>query len=1359
LLGPLGFGCGRQAPPAADESGNTTPNRANTSAPVDAGASKALDPSAYIPPDLTKEDKQNAALLDAVSHLAERRYVEALAALEFAKSIQDTEQVRQEIVRVKLRLEREAAAQRTAQDIQIVLKDGKPEDAARLATGGLQQFGDSDAADQLARLKRQADALIAAQGEDQLAKRARFRAEAEAAVREKNIRAAAIAFEQALALGDDPTLRAQYDQIRGSLNIYDEKRRQAAELRRDPYQLEDAIVLYEQASQAWDTLQVRQELDECRLALQRRRDRIAVADFDIRGDIGIPAAGRTIAEELLPSFKTRFDIVERTQLSKVLAELKLEASELAENDGGRRQVGELAKVRYLVLGSVTRVSGVLLSARLVDVRTGLVVQTAKLPARSPEELFARLPQLAALLMMNDEQRLAHEQHFAHLPLPGPSTAVDGRTGSEILAFSHRPPDLGGIRIDDFDRLPPPPPAGLPPGLSVDLALPLKDKFLGLSLELGDDLFRRGRYLEAVKHFEFAYALYPERDDLRLRLDRCRPHLPSPPHGTPSAPIAIGGRPRLAIVNFPAFGDVPPGLGPWTAEQIAPYFCPPYEVVDRGEVFWWMGRLGLTIRDLMQDPAARRYLGRALEVRYFLVGAIRQTASFDVATHLLDAENGFRVGGARLHVHDQRELKLRLGELARLTLMDPRERERFEREGREYDRIVLEGKQRFQRGEFAIALELFGQAKKHRPFSVQVQVLVDECDVRSRQAAIEEARRREFERAQALAAEVHRRQVELARQAEAARIQAEQEAAALAEAARRLHEEQRRRAHAQLLGQARIALQGKNFSLSIQLFESASSLRPSEDLYRELALARAQAAEETRRAEAAEQALREAAARRRRDEQLAQARAQVEEVRRRRDDEEQARLAAQQARDQEEYAKLLDAAQRLQAQQKFDQVVTALQSARRLRKTEEVERLLQGALVEQARAAAAKKDTAARAELEQKLAEEKLRREAAEAEARRNQELYTAALAAARQATADKRFEVAIARYHEAGKIFKTDEVLNGLKQVEEARVKETAVRDAILKREAEAAKKEAEFKRLMTEGQTALAGQQFARAVTAFKQATQLKPADVDALAALSKAEQARDEFQALQARKREASDKARQDAAAAAVERERRQREQARLEREESERRDDERKKATSEFNRLMTRGSTAVVGKHYDDAVKAYSEALRIRPDDATAKRALQNALAAQESAKRSSAATRPEPPQKSDPLRPKPTDPIPGEPAKKEPTPPQKKPDLQTKPSKPAPAEYTTQISAGTAAEKEKKWADAVAAYSEALRLVPGDKTAAAALKGAQFQFYMSEGQKAFDAKRYPRAVQLFEQATKLDPKNEEAAEALERARKSR
>ncbi len=1127
------------------------------------------------------QEKYDAALLDALNLLAERKHAEALAALEAARAAQDTDLVRREIEKLKATLAQQSAAERTQQDIQAVLNDGKADEAARLAAAALQQYGGTDSAEHLARLKRQADALAAAQLTDAAARRDRFRQEGEAALREKNLRAAAIAFEQALQHGDDAALRKQLDEARAALARYDAGRQKAAELRRDAARLEEAIAALQDAAGAWDTLQVRPEIDECTLALQKRRDRVGVADFEVRGDVGIPAAGRTVAEELLPGFKARFDLVERTQINKVLDELKLEATDLAANDEGRREAGRLAKLRYLVVGSVSRTGGITVSARLVDVSTGLVVQTGRVAVAAPEDVVPALPQLAGILMMTDEQKIAFEQQLARqaevrpaqaaAPLPeAPEPVQVEQPPPPVVIQNAPPPDFGGLRPEEFDRLPQPPPQGqgfAPPVIVVERENPIKQRLLHVCVELGDNLFRRGCYREAYSHFEMAFNLYPDRHDLRLRLDRCRPHLPPPVVIVRPVPV----RQRLAVLNFVEAADprvVRPGSGAWVAGQIAPYYCPPYDVVDRGELFWYMARLGLSVRDVLHEPAARRWLGRALGVRYFVFGSLRQSGDgADATAHLVDAEYGFEYGAGRIHVHDPIELKLRLGELARLTLLPHQQRVIVLQQAEQSQELVIEARQRFKKGEFAIALQFSEKALKLRPDNVELRVLFQSSRERARQAELEEARRREFERQQVIAAELQRRQFELARQAEEARLLAEREAAVLAAAGRARQEQQRDLAYNQLIVQGQAAFQANNFQVSIQIFQSAVALKRTDEGFRALALARARA-EEAARARAAEEALaREAALRQQRDQEIQQIRAQVIEERQQIAAREKALLEAQATRDQATYARLLDDAQRQMAKGEFDPAISALQTARQLRKTDEVERLLNQALVAQAQATAQKQDAPARADLERRLAEEKVRREKAELEAKKNRELYVLALKLAKQAMAEKRYDVATVQFQEARKVFQTDEVLTGLREAQEAQKQDKARADAEAREQAEERTRAAELDSLMTQGRLALETKQFDRAVKAFRDASKKAPGNVDVLAALSKAEQARDDATAVSKRQKE----------------------------------DQERQAA---FQKLLDSGKASVAAKQYDAAAVALNEALKLKPNDPAAKAALQEA-----------------------------------------------------------------------------------------------------------------------------------------------------------
>jgi tetratricopeptide (TPR) repeat protein len=111
----------------------------------------------------------------------------------------------------------------------------------------------------------------------------------------------------------------------------------------------------------------------------------------------------------------------------------------------------------------------------------------------------------------------------------------------------------------------------------------------------------------------------------------------------------------------------------------------------------------------------------------------------------------------------------------------------------------------------------------------------------------------------------------------------------------------------------------------------------------------------------------------------------------------------------------------------------------------------------------------------------------------------------------------------------------------------------------------------------------------------------------------------------------------------------------------------------------------------------------------------------------------------------------------------------PPKPAPqaaplpaavrGEYLKQMQAAAGFEKQQKYAEAVRAYQEALRLLPGGAAGGVALRNAQFAQAMAEGRKALTGKRFPDAVREFERALQLSPANPEATKALQQAKEGK
>src|SRR5262245_39442300 len=774
----------------------------------------------------TGADKYEAALSRAFLLMAEGKDKEALDALNEARAAQETDFVKSEIDRLQARNTRKEAALKAADAIKEVIDAGKGPEASKLAADALAQYGDSDLAEKFTGLKLQADALISVSLEDR-ARGERFLREAEAARKDNNIRAAVLAYEQAVATGADVgAAKDTYESLRTKLQDYDDNRAKAAELRKEPQQLEQAVTVLKVAAESWDTPQVRQEISEAELAINNRKDRVAVADFEVINDIGIPRAGHAIAEELVGHFRPRFDVVERSMVQAVLTGMKLEHGELAVNDTARTEFGKLAKARYVVLGSVNRLSGIHVNARLVDTQTGLVAQTARIVATSPEEMTNRLPALARMLQMTDDEKRSYERQLAEqakpvappppaaaIPPPPQPPAPEVAPPAPVVVFTPRPPDFGRVVAADFDGFrvvdvaaPPPPPV-----VVVEAPPVVRDRAFFVAVEVGDNLFRRGEFRAALRHFEFALALNPGHADIRLRVMQCQPLCPPPV-------VVVQTRPRLVVLPFAEFHDpfavpssIPQGLGIWTADAIAPYFAGTYDVVDRGEVFWWMGRLGLSMRDVLTNPEARLCLGRALGARYFLMGSLREVASFDVTTHVIDAELNAQTLGARIRVNNAAELRFRLAELAQLTLLPPAQQVVVVQQQQVVQQKVVPAQLEFRKGNFAVSLGFFKEVLAANPNHMEARQMMVQVEFRQRQSNLETAQVAAWQQQQAALQVERERQIAFVAAAQGSLEQARRDIQLFSEVQRQQLLRQQALAQQQLLAQAAAAQQQRNLA--------------------------------------------------------------------------------------------------------------------------------------------------------------------------------------------------------------------------------------------------------------------------------------------------------------------------------------------------------------------------------------------------------------------------------------------------------------------------------------------------------------------------------------------------------------------
>jgi Flp pilus assembly protein TadD len=1205
--------------------------------------------------DPARRDQYQAYMTLAHERLDDRKFEEAQKYLLAASALVDTDAVRTALNAVRGRLNEEATAERAATDIQVVLDEGYAEDAVRLSNDALQQYAHTAAAARIGKLARQANALLAAGINDKATRFNCFRQQYLTAIEAKppNLRVAALALQLALQNGEDAELAQRLNELQARLGQYDELCADAAQRRRDPGRLEEALAKWEAAAKIWPSPAVQLEIDDCQHALLLPRERLAVAAFEVQGDIGLPNLGALIADELLPAFKSRYDLVGRASIEKIADELKIER--FADDELGRKRVARAAQVRFLVVGRITPITGLTVDARLLDVQTGLTVQTARVCVARVEELGQRLPQLAEQLLMKDDQALSFEASArsratpvavlkadAGIELP-PAAAKGAAAPLPVIPIQPRPPGQPADFLPkQFVQLPLAPTAtedwAIPP-LNAERERDFRRRCALLALELGDNLFLRGRFREALRYFEFCMTLAPENQQVRERFNRCRLTLP---------PISTAiQRPRLAILDFLTFGEsklLPPALGQWSAQNIAADFCPEFELVDSAELFWWMDRLGMTCAELIGDPVARTYLAQAVNAHYFLFGTVEQTSSFDVSTYVTDAPFGFLISTARIHVDNIPELRLRLGELAWLTRLTPDERLRVERDAAGWNLLLADIQLHWQRvasdrterpdAECRAVINMCGKALRQRPDNTQVLDTLQKAEARLRQLAIEDAGRPDQEQRVELLGSWRQRQSALAHKTGEARRNAGHHPLA----DRQRQQSQRRAAAGILVVLSEQAVSRQNFGEARRSLEAAASLYPDDATFRGLALARSRQ-EESDRARAVAAKGQAVVSERDVDTTREKARIQFEERSRNRAVEEQQRRRAAAESRLREADRLRELAEQYAANHQNERAVSAALQAKLIHVTPEAERRMSELVTELARANAEKQGVAARAELEQVLAAERDINAKADAELQSNQKKYDELLAQGLAAVKQEQFDLAIERFAAARGIFRTDSVAVNLQQVRAAKAQADAKAGKPQRLDEQLTAAE-EFNRRLAKAQAEFAAGQFGNAERLYRTALAFATSDskTEVLARLAKVEQAR-ELELIDAdrrRENEAQKEAvqkmlvgakaninnkRYDAAVMSMRYVLKldpNNAEARSELKESLTQISERDMADADknqevYNRLTTAGLRALSARRYEMAIQNFRDADQFAPGDKSAMHFVEEALSAKDRAEK--------------------------------------------------------------------------------------------------------------------------------------------------
>ncbi len=140
---------------------------------------------------------------------------------------------------------------------------------------------------------------------------------------------------------------------------------------------------------------------EAAAATKPTKPRVAVFQFNVRGNLGIPDAGSSIAELMIGALAAtgRFTLIERVLLKHVFEEQELQSSHLTEESTLAAEAGRLHGVEAIVSGTVIQWGeAVTIVTRMVDSSTGVIRATAEIKTNNRNSIPDQIDLLARKLV-------------------------------------------------------------------------------------------------------------------------------------------------------------------------------------------------------------------------------------------------------------------------------------------------------------------------------------------------------------------------------------------------------------------------------------------------------------------------------------------------------------------------------------------------------------------------------------------------------------------------------------------------------------------------------------------------------------------------------------------------------------------------------------------------------------------------------------------------------------------------------------------------------------------------------------------------------------------------------------------------
>ena len=267
-----------------------------------------------------------------------------------------------------------------------------------------------------------------------------------------DLRSTQSAWQTADELFGSPALQRKLAGVTEQLKHYNDAVAAGKQLLQDARAAKDkakgaeAIRRFEEAKALWQTPEAGRLVAEAKDVVAAIKETIAVVDFQVQGDVGVTDVEKIVPRLLLSEFGEKFELVTRTQLETVLREKNLQFTDLMTPDKALEKA-KLLPVKYLVVGEVMKGAEFWITAQLVEVGPGLIRSPRKVSAGSYSELEAKIPTLAKLLHMSDEEYRKGQEQLPMAPAASARTkAAKGKKARPQPSISAVPVPPPSVRV-------------------------------------------------------------------------------------------------------------------------------------------------------------------------------------------------------------------------------------------------------------------------------------------------------------------------------------------------------------------------------------------------------------------------------------------------------------------------------------------------------------------------------------------------------------------------------------------------------------------------------------------------------------------------------------------------------------------------------------------------------------------------------------------------------------------------------------------------------------------------------------------------------------------------------------------------